>query len=300
MTIHKKYRGRFAPSPTGPLHFGSLVAAMGSYLQAKSQGGDWLIRIDDIDPPREAEGASENILRTLEAYGFEWDEKERYQSHNHKRYGEAVAALISKKLAYPCSCSRASILNATGQEKGSAIYPGLCRNGPLTKSDSYNIRLCCFDHVIEFTDAIQGKYRVDLIKETGDFILQRRDHYFSYHLATGIDDAEQGITEVVRGTDLVDCTPAQIEVQHALNLPSPDYCHLPVVKNNLGQKLSKQNHAKPILATESVMQLIKALKFLGQMPPHELNSASQNEIWLWALTNWNIELVSKEFSQIYE
>ena len=209
------YRGRFAPSPTGPLHFGSLIAAVGSYLQAKHHQGEWLIRIDNIDPPREQKGAADDILKTLESFGFEWDYDVLYQSSKLQRYQDAVNDLIKQKLAYPCSCSKRSIKQKTGQTESEIIYPGYCRNGPLIKSDEplekssdYSIRLRCNNDLIHFEDAIQGKQDINLEKYKGDFIIQRRDRYFSYQLATGIDDAEQGITEVVRGADLLDCTPA--------------------------------------------------------------------------------------------
>ena len=289
-----KYRGRFAPSPTGPLHFGSLVAAMGSYLQAKHQNGEWLLRIDDIDPPREQKGAADDILRTLEGFGFEWDEDVQYQSNRLERYQEAVTDLLDQHFAYPCSCSRKGILKKTGQTKGEMIYPGFCRNGPLEKlaeSSARSIRLRCNDELIQFNDAIQGQQSFDLEKMSGDFILQRRDGYFSYHLASGIDDAEQQITEVVRGADLLACTPSQIHVQHMLSLPSPHYCHLPIAVNNEGQKLSKQTHAKSLDIKNSTDLLYKTLKFLGQMPPIELMKANQEEIWNWAKKHWQLDLV---------
>jgi len=290
------YRGRFAPSPTGPLHFGSLVAAMGSYLQAKSQNGEWILRIDDIDPPRVQKGAVDSILRTLEGFGFEWDEDVIFQSKRRERYQEAVHSLLEKNLAYPCSCSRKSILENTGQTKGQIVYPGFCRNGPILKlpeSSNYNIRLLSHNKIIQFDDGILGTQSFDLEKVIGDFILQRRDGYFSYHLASGIDDAEQNITEVVRGSDLLNCTPSQIHVQQSLGLPSPMYRHLPIVVNEMGQKLSKQSHAKPIEITETMDLLYKSLKFLGQMPPIELINTNKEDIWSWAKTHWRLDLVSK-------
>lgn len=293
----KNYRGRFAPSPTGPLHFGSLVAAMGSYLQAKHQNGEWLLRIDDIDPPREQKGAADDILRTLEGFGFEWDENVQYQSNRLERYQEAVHDLLKQRLAYPCSCSRKSIIKKTGQTKGETVYPGFCRDGPLeklTESSDYSIRLRCNNDLIHFNDAIQGQQTCNLENLNGDFILQRRDGYFSYHLASGIDDAEQQITEVVRGADLLSCTPSQIHVQHMLNLSSPHYCHLPIAVNEKGQKLSKQSHAKPLDMKDSVALLCKTLKFLGQMPPIELMNANQEEIWKWAKNHWQLDLVPKK------
>lgn len=298
MSLQPVYRGRFAPSPTGPLHFGSLIAAMGSYLQAKHQHGKWLLRIDDIDPPRELKGAADNILKTLEGFGFEWDENILYQSSRLQDYQEAVNRLVKQQLAYPCSCSRASILKKTGQVKGEIVYPGFCRNEPLKHSSEYSIRLRINNELIRFNDVIQGKQVFNLQKQNGDFILQRRDRHFSYHLASGIDDAEQGITEVVRGADLLNCTPCQIHVQHMLNLSTPHYCHLPVAVNDAGQKLSKQSHAKPINPGNSVDLLYKSLKFLGQMPPIHLMKANQEDIWRWAKTHWRFDLIPKTSSNI--
>ena len=293
------YRGRFAPSPTGPLHFGSLIAATGSYLQAKHQHGEWLLRIDDIDPPREQKGAADDILKTLESFGFEWDADVLYQSSRLQRYQEAVDQLIKQQKAYSCSCSRKSILKKTGQIKGQGeiIYPGFCRNGVLVKSENpadYSVRLRCNDEPICFNDAIQGEQKINLEKHVGDFILQRRDHYFAYQLASGVDDAEQNITEVVRGADLLNCTPCQLHVQQSLNLASPQYCHLPIVVNETGQKLSKQSYAKPINPKDSVVLLYKALKFLGQMPSIDLIEANQEDIWHWAKTHWQLDLVPQK------
>ncbi|MDH5395009.1 MAG: tRNA glutamyl-Q(34) synthetase GluQRS [Gammaproteobacteria bacterium] len=297
MTNHTLYRGRFAPSPTGPLHFGSLIAATGSYLEAKANQGQWLLRIDDIDPPREQQGATAAILRTLEAFGFEWDEEVLFQSKRFKRYQAAVDDLIQKQLAYPCSCSRSSIMEQTGQDKGNIVYPGFCRNGVINPSNETSIRLRCDNQTISFNDAIQGPQSFTLAQTHGDFILQRRDHYFSYHLASGIDDAEQGITQVVRGSDLLACTPCQIYIQHLFNLPSPGYSHLPIVVNATGHKLSKQTYAEPINASEASYLLHNALKFLGQMPSISLKTASITEIWSWAESNWNQDLVPRKLQQ---
>lgn len=297
MPTQQPYRGRFAPSPTGPLHFGSLIAATGSYLQAKHKNGEWLIRIDDIDPPREQKGATADILNTLESFGFEWDSSVLYQSSRQKRYQEAVDQLVSQVKAYPCSCSRKSILEKTGQVKGEIIYPGFCRNGARVKSENatdYSIRLRCHEKPVSFEDALQGTQSIDLEQNVGDFILQRRDHYFAYHLASGIDDAEQNITEVVRGADLLGCTPCQLYVQQVLNLASPQYCHLPVVVDETGQKLSKQNHATPIKVRDSTQLLYKTLKFLGQMPPIDLIKSNQEDIWCWAKSHWRLDLVPKK------
>lgn len=306
MAISKSYRGRFAPSPTGPLHFGSLIAATGSYLQAKSQKGEWLLRIDDIDPPREQKGAADKILKTLEDFGFEWDQSVLYQSNRLQRYQEAVDQLLQQGLSYPCSCSRTDILKKTGQNKGHIIYPGFCRNGPQLnaqnpeKKSKYSIRLRCNNELIQFNDVIQGKQAFNLEKDSGDFIIKRRDQHFSYQLASGIDDAEQGITEVVRGVDLLSSTPHQRYIQQRLNLTHPEYCHLPVAVNHLGQKLSKQSHATPIEAKDAVVLLYKTLNFLGQMPPIELIKAGREEIWSWAKAHWRIDLVPDKSNQTFD
>lgn len=296
MPNEETYRGRFAPSPTGLLHFGSLIAATASYLQAKHQQGLWLIRIDDIDPPREQKGAADNILKTLEGFGFEWDEDIYYQSSRKNDYQDALHQLLSKQLAYPCSCSRKSILKESDQSKnnGEIIYPGFCRNGPRIanrNAKELSTRLRCSTDTISFNDALQGKQEANLEKSIGDFILQRRDGYFSYHFASGIDDAEQQITEVIRGADLLASTHCHLHVQHVMGLPSPQYCHLPVAVDNNGKKLSKQSHAQPIEVQHSVLLLYKTLKFLGQMPPIDLIDATQNDIWHWAVQHWQLGLV---------
>ena len=297
MLENLEYKGRFAPSPTGPLHFGSLVAAMGSYLQAKSKQGKWLVRIDDIDPPREVAGAADNILRTLEQFGFEWDETVTYQSKRHHHYQDVVNELLRLHLAYPCSCSRSSILEQTGQTKGNIIYPGFCRTGPQHQSSQYSIRLLTEGIHIEFDDRLRGHVSTNLEQSHGDFIIQRRDRLFSYHLASGFDDAEQGITEVVRGSDLLDCTPSQLHVQQVLHLQNPTYCHLPIALSDTGQKLSKQNLAEPIRPSNAPVLLFKSLKFLGQVPPIELKNEAIEEIRNWAIQHWQLDLVPKTSQQ---
>lgn len=296
MSFPTKYRGRFAPSPTGPLHFGSLVAATASYLQAKKHEGEWLIRIDDIDPPREQKGASENILKTLEAFGFEWDSEVLYQNQRLKRYQEALDELLQEDKAYYCSCSRKDILTKLGIRKGQGelIYPGFCRDGMQIKTADYSMRLRCDNTLIRFIDGIQGLQNFNIEKQIGDFILKRRDRLFSYQLASGIDDAEQNITEVMRGSDLLNCTPSQLHVQASLGLSSPEYSHLPVVVNQNGQKLSKQSHATPINVKDSSLLLYKTLKFLGQMPSIELIEANKKDIWCWAKAHWQLNLVPKK------
>ena len=287
------YRGRFAPSPTGPLHFGSLVAATGSYLQAKQHNGEWLLRIDDIDPPREQKDAATSILKTLESFGFEWDSDILYQSNRSNRYQEAVDDLIDQQLAYYCNCSRASIIKKSGQTSNKIIYPGYCRDKSLNKSSDTSVRLRSSNEPISFNDLIQGKQNFNLEHTVGDFILQRRDRLYSYHLASGIDDVEQNITEVIRGADLLGCTPCHIYVQRSLNLSTPHYHHLPIAVDKSGQKLSKQTHAEPINAKNAVVLLYKTLKFLGQMPPLDLIDADLKDIWSWAIYHWRLDLIPK-------
>lgn len=284
-----RYRGRFAPSPSGPLHFGSLVAATASYLQARRRGGEWWVRIDDIDPPREVAGASDAILRVLEAFGFEWDGSVDYQSQRLARYRDALAQLQAAGLAYPCGCSRKTI----SAQRPDSIYPGTCRGGLAPGHSVRAWRLRIPEHVIEYKDNILGMQRVDLAREVGDFVLWRADGYVAYQLATGLDDAEQGITEVVRGADLLDSTPRQRLVQTALGLPNPDYAHHPVVIGRHGQKLSKQNQAPPLDVKQGSALLAAALAFLGHPLPVSMHGDSLDRIWQWALQHWELELIPK-------
>ncbi|MDZ7804632.1 tRNA glutamyl-Q(34) synthetase GluQRS [Thiohalophilus sp.] len=279
------YRGRFAPSPTGPLHFGSLIAAVGSYLQARHQGGQWWLRIEDIDPPREVEGASEAIMALLAAYGFEWDDLS-YQSRRHSHYAEALAQLQHQHLTYPCTCTRRRLREQQGDNPGPLIYPGTCRSHRFPCTDRHAIRVLTTDAVIEFTDRLQGKQICDLEKEVGDFVLRRADGYISYQLAVALDDAEQGMTEVVRGCDLLDSTPRQIHVQQQLGLDSPQYAHLPVVLGPDGQKLSKQTGARPLSPEQPLVPLTHAMQFLGHPVPEELQHGSLQGFWDWAIDNW--------------
>ncbi|MCW8902168.1 tRNA glutamyl-Q(34) synthetase GluQRS [Sedimenticola sp.] len=284
------YRGRFAPSPSGPLHFGSLVAAMGSYLDARKRQGKWLIRIEDIDPPREVAGAADSILRTLESLGFEWDESVLYQSTRLDAYGEAMNELQQKNILYPCFCSRSEIqdLGVAGAE--GVIYPGTCRTKPISRSNSgakrHAIRLITQDRPVIFTDEIRGAISQNIAREIGDFILRRADGLFAYQLAVVVDDAYQGITDVVRGADLLTSTPRQIYVQQLLDLPTPNYKHLPLVTDKNGQKLSKRLGSDPINMTNSVAVLTSALSFLNQPLPPE-HPASIAEFWRWAIAQWN-------------
>lgn len=288
------YRGRFAPSPTGPLHFGSLIAAVGSYLQARSQNGEWLLRIENIDPPREAEGAIDAILYSLEAHGLIWDGTEQYQQTRQTRYTEALDEIQHSGRLYACSCSRQQIANAIGHTGGPLIYPGTCRGKPKPQYGPYALRVDTRDCIIEFEDMIQGKQQIDLATEMGDFVLRRADGLFSYQLAVALDDVEQGITEVVRGSDLLDSTPRQIFVQQLLGFPAPQYAHLPVAIDPItGQKLSKQTRAPVLNNKNSIQNLWQALEFLGQQPPIELRNSSIEEFWNWAIAHWQFHLVPR-------
>ena len=281
------YRGRFAPSPTGPLHFGSLVAAAASYLEARSRGGAWLVRMEDLDPPREQPGAADEILHTLEACGMHWDETVMYQSRRHDDYRDALQRLREQGLVYACACTRKEIADSGLMPDGALIYPGTCRNGLAPGKVARAVRVRAASAVIEYEDAVQGTVRQDLAAEVGDFVLLRADGHFAYQLAVVIDDAEQGITDVVRGADLLDSTPRQIHLQQLLGLRALRYMHLPVATNAAGEKLSKQTLATPVDARNPAPALLRVVKFLGQKPPQQLSGAATGDVWNWALSNWD-------------
>lgn len=279
-------RGRFAPSPTGPLHFGSLVAALGSFLDARRQGGEWWVRIEDLDPPREAPGAAAHILRTLEAYGLFWDGEVVYQSQRHEYYAAALEQLRQAGLIYPCTCSRKDVAQLAQAGLASSRYPGCCRNGVRHPGRPAALRLRTDNRCIRFYDAIQGEYGQCLEREVGDFVIRRADGLFAYQLAVVVDDAEQGMTQIVRGSDLLDSTPRQIFLQRLLGLPTPGYAHLPVVVDPRGCKLSKQTGASPLDLRRPGPTLIAALCFLGQAPPLSLALEPPLAILDWACAHW--------------
>lgn len=286
------YRGRFAPSPTGPLHFGSLLAAVASYLEARCHNGVWLVRMEDLDPPREVPGAADDILRTLSAFGMESDEAVLYQSRRHAAYSESWEHLRTIGASFPCTCSRAA-LRATRDAgtlnepfTGGPVYPGTCRKKPPSLDQPAAWRIQVPDAVITFEDAVQGRQRQNLARETGDFVVRRRDGLFAYQLAVVVDDAFQRITHVVRGSDLLSSTPRQIYLQQLLGLAQPDYRHTPVATLVSGEKLSKQTGARALDPTQANAQLYAALHFLGQPVPGELAAAPLAELWEWAMANW--------------
>jgi len=294
----ERYRGRFAPTPSGPLHFGSLVAAVGSYLDARRHGGEWLVRIDDLDPPRVAPGAAEDILRTLEACGLAWDGAIVRQSRRSDAYHAALHRLRQRHLLYPCACSRRDIAEAAIAGAEGPVYPGTCREGLIARRAARALRLDTRGPEVAFEDAIQGRLARDIAKENGDFVLYRADRVFAYHLATAVDDAEQGITHVVRGSDLLSSTPRQVLLQRLLDLPTPAYAHLPVAVDARGAKLSKQTHAAPVDAGDPLPALVGVLQFLGHPPPPEASSGNRDELLRWALSEWRIERVPRERSRL--
>lgn len=278
------YRGRFAPSPTGPLHLGSLLTAVGSYLQAKSNKGVWLLRIEDIDPPRELQGAADLILKDLENFGFEWDEPTQYQSTRLSFYQDVVSDLLKNNQAYYCTCSRKQIAETALRNKHGPIYPGFCRN---KKWHQGSIRIHTHDKNIVFSDGLQKTISQNIAKDVGDFIIKRTDDLFAYHIAVVVDDEHQQITEIVRGSDLHEITPRHIYLQKILNYATPRYIHLPIITHSNGEKLSKQTGARAIDKKNSVSQLYQVLAMLGQKPENSLQYESLNNFWEWAIKNWN-------------
>ena len=271
--------GRFAPSPTGPLHFGSLVAALGSLLSTRWRGGRWLLRIEDLDTPRNAAGASDSILRDLERFAMPWDGEVMWQSKRTDAYRQALATLAHRGWSFECGCSRRDLVDG--------VYPGTCREGLPPGRSARSVRLRVHGANIGFHDAIQGLTTQCLETEVGDFVVLRVDGIAAYHLAVVVDDAEQRVSEVVRGCDLLESTPRQILIQRALGLPTPEYAHLPVAVDASERKLSKQRLARPIAADPPGTVLVDALEFLGQGPPRELARAPAAEIVAWAIACWD-------------
>lgn len=271
-TIH--YRGRFAPSPTGPLHLGSLLAALASWLDARAQGGEWLVRIEDLDPPRMAPGAADAILRMLEACGLWWDGAVMYQSSRGEAYRAALDGLVTGGQLYSCRCSRREIADSALRGIEGPVYPGTCRALPAWPERQLALRVRTNDDAIRFTDRIQGEVAHRLASDIGDFVVRRADGIAAYQLAVVVDDAEQGITDIVRGADLMASTTRQIHLQRLLGLPTPRYAHLPVVIDATGAKLSKQSGAEAADPAQPETALRRALALLGlPAPPPGLSPA---------------------------
>ncbi len=286
-------RGRFAPSPTGPLHIGSLIAAVASYLDARSQQGEWLVRIEDLDLPRQMPGAATLILRTLEEYGFEWDGEVLYQSQRNAHYQDALDQLTAHDFLYPCSCSRKEIADSAIQGIDGLVYPGTCRAGLMPGKNARAWRIKVNDHPICFQDKVQGPICQTLSRDIGDFVLKRADGLFAYQLAVVVDDEMQGITHVVRGADLLDSTPRQIFLQHALGYVTPSYLHVPVAANTIGEKLSKQTLAQALDSRNKAADLWQVLAFLGQSPPLSLRQDHVG-LWQWALAHWQPAYIPRQ------
>jgi glutamyl-Q tRNA(Asp) synthetase len=284
-------RGRFAPSPTGELHFGSLVAALASYLDARNRGAEWFVRIEDLDPPREVPGAADAILRALDAYGLHWDGPIFYQSRRHDRYAGALERLQQTGLAYPCACTRSEVIDAGLPGVEGPVYPGTCRAGLTLGRQPRAWRVRTHGESVEFIDEHQGRQEQNLEREIGDFVLQRADGLYAYQLAVVVDDAEQSITRIVRGADLLNSTPRQIYLQRLLGFPAPAYLHVPVVVNAAGEKLSKQTRAAPLAVGAERATLLKALHFLGQSPPADLAHERPETILQWAVKHWDPRLI---------
>ena len=282
------YIGRFAPSPTGPLHLGSLLAAVGSYLDARAAGGHWLLRVEDLDPPREMPGASAGILRTLESLGFEWQGPVLYQSTRLPAYAEATARLAAAGDAFPCACTRSEIADSAVHGLEGPVYPGTCRAGLAPGRVGRALRLRVPEETLCFDDGLQGRVCQALARDIGDFIVRRADGCYAYQLAVVVDDGWQGVTHVVRGADLLLSTPRQILLQRRLGLPTPGYRHLPVLMNASGEKLSKQTQAAPVDSLPGPEALWRSLGLLRQAPPEALRRASIREIWDWAVAHWSL------------
>ena len=285
--------GRFAPSPSGALHFGSLVAALASYCDIRSQQGSWLLRIEDVDTPRVVAGASDQILRDLEAFGFEWDGEVLYQSSHFEHYQHYLDQLIQQGDCYACQCSR-RMLRERGVRNGplGQIYPGLCRHKELDQA-SHSLRLSTAGvSNIGFQDRVYGNFSLPLEKSVGDFVLRRNDNIYAYHLAVVVDDELQGVNQIVRGADLLENTSLHLYLQQLLGFATPSYLHLPLVNNADGVKLSKQTGANALDYRKASQSLLAALRHLGQQPLVELKKSDSKSILKWACEHWDPSLIN--------
>jgi glutamyl-Q tRNA(Asp) synthetase len=288
LAIGGRETGRFAPSPTGALHLGSLLAATGSYLDARARGARWLVRMEDLDSPRVVPGCADEILRTLEAYGFEWDGEVLYQSTRRNEYRSALEQLGAMDRLFTCCCTRKELAsaNVSGDVDQPLGYPGTCRHGPARPGQPAAQRFRVSDRKFHFEDLFLGRQEFDLAV-CGDVVVERRDGLTSYQLAVVVDDAHQGVTRVVRGADLLPSTPWQIDLQDALGLPRPSYGHLPLVLEPDGSKLSKARRAAPLDRSAVPATLTSTLTLLSQAPPADLASGPIKDVWNWAVANWN-------------
>ena len=285
------YVGRFAPSPTGPLHLGSLVAAVAGWLDARAAGGRWLVRMEDLDRPRCDQAQADTILRQLEAYGLVWDGAVVYQSQRDDAYAAALDALRGEGAVFACTCTRNQLAQAPRNAEGEIVYPGTCRLHAVPRAERHAWRVRVEEVSVHFDDRIHGVLTQDLAAEVGDFVVKRADGLFAYQLAVVVDDAFQGVSHVVRGADLLWNTPRQIHLQRLLGLPTPAYAHVPLVTNAAGQKLSKQTLAPALPERGRRAVLAQALGALGHAPPVDLVGAGVDELLAWAAARWRIEAV---------
>lgn len=291
------YIGRFAPSPTGSLHIGSLLTALASYADAKSQQGKWLVRIEDLDPIREQKGASSEILFTLESFGFEWDGEVVYQSQRHHLYQAALNELKTQNLVYPCFCSRKDWHAAAKIGLDGFVYNGCCRTLFHQKQSINQHKIAAWrvmvsDEDFSFDDQIVGMETQNLARDIGDFVLLRADGFWAYQLAVVVDDAEQGITHIVRGQDLLVSTPRQIYLQRCLNYPTPHYAHLPLLTNQYGQKWSKQTLA-PKLDTAQAERLLRQVMHYLNIPDAP-SVARISDLLQWSIQHWSLSALPKK------
>ena len=302
---NRRVVGRFAPSPTGPLHLGSLVAALGSYLMAKRSDGLWLLRMEDLDLPRVVAGCADDMLATLETLGFQWDGEIVYQSRRSDHYREAARELLDRGLAYPCGCTRSEIAQiASAPNQEAVVYPGICRNGLPPGKAERALRVKLDEEVISFEDGVMGPYCQQMSASCGDFVIHRADGLYAYHLAVVVDDAAAGVNQVVRGADLLSSTPRQIYLQRIFGYQTPGYGHLPLVIGPEQSKLSKRDHAVSLaagrdLAREGGSLLVSALRFLGQIVPTEMEGASPGEVLQWGVANFNPSSVPRDSAQFF-
>ncbi|RDX35304.1 tRNA glutamyl-Q(34) synthetase GluQRS [Kangiella sp. HD9-110m-PIT-SAG06] len=283
-------RGRFAPSPSGPLHFGSLVAAVGSYLIAKYYGAEWQVRIEDIDPPREIDGAADTILRQLETFGLHWDGPIVYQSDNIPRFLDILESLKRQDLLYACDCTRKQINKISDDGR----YPNICRDKQLSFEGEVAWKLRHGKNNYDFFDQVQGQCDFDESLYREDFTVKRKDGLMAYQLAVVVDDIDSGIDHVVRGIDLLDSTPRQLRLYEVLGKAAPLWYHLPLAINEEGNKLSKQNHAEAIEAVKASQQLHQAIAFLGQKPPVALRQEPPEIIIDWAIEHFSLGSIPRQ------
>lgn len=283
------YIGRFAPSPTGALHLGSLLTAVASYCDARSHHGQWLVRIEDIDPLREVPGASTDILRTLDDYALHWDGDVLYQSRRHDLYQAALEQLLKEHHLFYCTCSRKQLGDLR-------IYPGTCRQQQQLPTVANAIKAIVLQENLCFEDALQGRFCLHFGVDAGDFVVRRKEGFFAYHLAVVVDDAAQGITDIVRGSDLLDSTPYHLLLQRWLRVATPRYAHLPVLTNALGQKLSKQTFARALPKAQRGTVLLQILELLGQAPDPSLIDAAPETILQWAVAHWQLQKIPKKLA----